>query len=789
MMDTILNLGLNDQTVEGMAQLTGNPSFARDAYRRFIMMYSDVVLELKKADFEKRLEAAKEAQGVKEDRELSDQSLKKLVEEYKQLVKERTGKDFPTDPFQQLFLAVEAVFRSWNNPRAIVYRNQEHIPHDLGTAVNIQTMVFGNMGDDCGTGVAFTRNASTGEKALNGDILFNAQGEDVVAGIRNPLKLEELKKRFPDIYRQFDGIAKQLEAHYRDLQDMEFTIEKGRLFMLQTRSAKRTAQAAIKVAVDMVFENLITKEEALQRVTPAHIDQMLHPYFKPESKAQATEGGRLMAVGVPASPGAATGHVVFSSEAAVAAKKADQKVILVRQETTPDDAAGMLAAEGILTSKGGTTSHAALVARGWGIPCVVGCEALQIDPEARLFKAKDKIIREHERISIDGSTGEVIIGVVERIIPEELDRNARQILAWANDVRRLQVWANADNPRDAERARVFGAEGIGLCRTEHMFMETDRLPIVREMILAGTREARDVALEQLEPIQQGDFYGILKAMAGLPVTIRLLDPPLHEFLPDLEELLVEVTTLRVANGDPEELARKEAMLAKVKELHEFNPMLGLRVCRLGIVYPEIYRMQVRAIFKAACQLVVEGVDVRPEVMIPGVGHINEMIYMRKLVMEEAEKVMEQRKVRVPHHIGTMVELPRACVVADQLAQYADFFSFGTNDLTQTTFGYSRDDAAGSFIPVYIEKGILPNDPFQTLDRTGVGRLMRVAVTAGRETNKEIKIGICGEHGGDPASVEFCHIIGLNYVSCSPYRVPIARLAAAQAVLGAQEGTK
>ncbi len=780
MMDTVLNLGLNDETVKGLASLTKNDRFAYDSYRRFVTMFGDVVLEIERKKFDQLLDEKKKKLGVTEDQAVTFESLRELVEEYKELVQKETGKPFPQDVLEQLRLAIEAVFRSWNNPRAFVYRNKEKISHDLGTAVNVQTMVFGNMGDDSGTGVAFTRNASTGENVLTGDFLFNAQGEDVVAGIRTPLPISAMKDSKPSLYDELSEISRKLEKHYRDLQDMEFTIQQGKLFMLQTRSAKRTAPAAIKIAVDMANEGLITKEEALMRITPEHINWMLHPYFPPADKAKAMMSGLLLAKGTPASPGAASGRVYFEAEDAIKANSGGESVVLVRPETTPDDAQGMLVSRGILTSTGGPTSHAALVARGWGIPCVVGCEAIQVNLEKKVFSVGGKTFKEGDFISIDGGTGEVMSGEIPMVKPTELSPECQKILSWADETKNLGVYANADNPRDAQRARNFGATGIGLCRTEHMFMEKDRLPIVQEMIMAGTLEARKSALAKLLPVQRGDFYGILKAMEGYPVIIRLLDPPLHEFLPSLEELLVDVTTLRLTGKDPGALKEKERVLAKVRALHEFNPMLGLRVCRLGIVFPEIYEMQVRAIFEAACQLTKEGVNILPEVMIPGVGHINEMRFTRDMAVRIAEEVMKETGIPVHYKVGTMVELPRACVIAGELATVAEFFSFGTNDLSQTTFGYSRDDASKSFIPTYIQKGILLVDPFAELDRDGVGALMKMAVRDGRAANSRLEVGICGEHGGDPSSIEYCHILGLNYVSCSPYRVPVARLAAAQA---------
>lgn len=830
MMDTILNLGLNEETVKGLAKLSGDDRFTYDSYRRFITMFSDVVLELDKKHFEALMREKKKELNVTEDWKLTPKALKELIKEYKAYVKKQTGADFPESVYDQLYKAVEAVFKSWDNPRAIVYREKEKIPHNLGTAINIQVMVFGNLGEKSGTGVAFTRDASTGKKGVVGDFLFKAQGEDVVAGIRTPLHIQAMKESQPEIYKQLVEMAEKLEKHYRDLQDIEFTIQQGKLYMLQTRSAKRTAQAAIKVAVDMVKEGLITKEEAVLRVTPDKIDQMLHPYFSPEELKKAESEGKLLAKGTAASPGAATGLVAFDAERAVELSKTGESVILVRPETTPDDAQGMLASKGILTSTGGPTSHAALVARGWGIPCVVGCEVISIDVDKKEFSIEGKIYKELEAVSLDGSTGEVFLGKLLLVAPSKLSGEIEELLKFADEIRTLGVYANADNPKDAGRAREFGAEGIGLCRTEHMFMEAERLPIAQEMILAAPEAVRFKAasdrlkseiaesppakkkelkrelekvesalkepwaryqgtLDKLMPIQKGDFLGILKAMEGCWTIIRLLDPPLHEFLPNYEELLVEVTTLRLKGGNPEELKEKEKLLESVRALREFNPMLGLRVCRLGIVYPEIYKMQIRAIMEAACELKSQGIDVKPEIMIPGVCHKNEMKFTYNLVKEVAEAVIKEKGVKVDYKIGTMIELPRACTNADELAEYAQFFSFGTNDLTQTTFGYSRDDASGTFIPVYLEKHILKDDPFQVLDTEGVGQLMKMAIKKGRKARPDLEIGICGEHGGEPRSVEFCNGLGLNYVSCSPFRVPIARLSAAQAKIKEEAKTK
>ncbi len=826
MMDTVLNLGLNDKTVEGLIKKTNNPRFAYDAYRRFVMMFADVVTGVSKNKFDEVFKERRAELGYKFDYEIPAEELKKIVGDFKKIYKDSLGKDFPDDVYTQLHMAVEAVFRSWNNERAIIYRNREGIPHDLGTAVNVQSMVYGNMGDQSGTGVAFTRDSQNGEKTVTGDFLINAQGEDVVAGVRNTLPLDEMNRIHPQLYKDFIAICEKLERHYKDMQDMEFTIQEGKLFLLQTRNAKRSPIAAIKIARDMVHESLITREMAVDRISPDQIDLLLHPYFDESEKSKARDEGKMLAKGVNASPGAATGMIVFEADDAIRIHGEGNPVILTRPETTPDDAGGMSVAEGILTTTGGPASHAALVARGWGIPCVVGCEAITVDLRAKTMTVGDKVFHEGDYISLDGTSGEVFQGKIPSVKPEELMKEAQEILSWADEIRRLGVYANADTPRDATRARNFGAEGIGLCRTEHMFMEPDRLPIVQKMIMvAGDAERGKRAIDRLEkelsvaepdkkaniqkildeqrketgeswniyqdclsklePIQREDFYGILKAMEGNWVIIRLLDPPLHEFLPNRDELLEKVITLKLTGGDKKELEETRVLLDKVTKLHEFNPMLGLRVCRLGIVYPSLYRMQVKAIIEASCQLKKEGIDARTEIMIPGVGHENEMFTLRKMVDEEASKVMDREGVQVVYKVGTMIELPRACTRADIIADEekgAQFFSFGTNDLTQTTYGYSRDDAAGTFIPVYIETGILEVDPFQKLDREGVGRLMKMAVEEGRKSYSKLEIGICGEHGGEPSSVEFCHLIGLNYVSCSPFRVPIARLAAAHAAI-------
>lgn len=783
MMDTVLNLGLNDQTVEGLARLTGNPRFAYDSYRRFLTMFGNVVLGIPHDKFEHILEQYKEKYGVKLDTELSTEALKEIVQAIKEMVKKELGIDFPQDPLEQLRLAVKAVFLSWNNERAIAYRRFNKIPETLGTAVNVQMMVFGNMGSDSGTGVAFTRNPATGEKVVYGEYLLNAQGEDVVAGIRTPKPISAMKDELPETYQQFMDTCALLEKHFRDIQDIEFTVEKGKLYLLQTRSGKRTARAAVKVAVDMVNEGLITKEEAVMRVEPNQIYQLLLPHFDENDKREAVKRGDFLAKGVNASPGAATGKVVFDPDTAEELGKRGEAVILVRAETSPDDVHGMIMAKGILTARGGATSHAAVVARSIGKPCVTGCEAIKVDMERRAFTANSVTIKEGDFISIDGATGEVFRGKIkteETKFSEE--KELQTILSWADEFRRLQVWANADYPRDAQKAREFGAQGIGLCRTEHMFFEEERLPIVRKMILASSEEERKEALDKLLPIQKEDFKGIFRAMDGLPVVIRLLDPPLHEFLPSYEELLVEVTRLRLEGKDPKELEEKEKLLKAVEGMREMNPMLGLRGCRLGLVFPAINEMQTRAILTAAIEVSKEGVTALPEIMIPLVGHVNELKVVREQLEKVAEEVTKESGVKVNYKFGTMIEVPRASLTADQIATVADFFSFGTNDLTQMTFAYSRDDAEGKFLFSYLEKGILKENPFQVLDREGVGKLVKMGVELGRSTNPSLKVGICGEHGGDPSSIEFCHQVGLNYVSCSPFRVPIARLAAAQAAL-------
>jgi pyruvate,orthophosphate dikinase len=771
MMDTILNLGLNDETIKGLIQKTKNERFAYDSYRRFIQMFGNVVLDIDKEHFEHALQAKKDALGVKLDTELDASALKDVIRAYKKIVKDHAGIDFPQDPMKQLEMARDAVFKSWDNPRAITYRKLNDIPGNLGTAVNIQTMVFGNMGDDSATGVGFTRNPSTGAEEFYGEYLTNAQGEDVVAGIRTPHPITDLNREMPAAYKQLRSITSRLEKHYRDIQDFEFTIEKGKLYMLQTRTGKRTATAAVKIAVDMVKEKLITKEEAVLRIEPSTLDQLLHPVIDPKAKLS------VIAKGLPASPGAATGHAVFTAdEAARIGEK--EKVILVRMETCPDDIHGMDAAQGILTARGGMTSHAAVVARGMGKPCVAGCEEIKVDEKSKKFSVKDLIIKEGDWITINGSNGQVILGKAPTIEPE-MTGDFGIFMSWVDQFRKLGVRANADIPRDAKVARDFGAEGIGLCRTEHMFFAEDRLPIMQEMILASDEPSRRAALKKLLPMQKADFKGLFKEMKGYPVTIRLLDPPLHEFLPKREELMVKVAVGKLKGVDT---SADEKLLRRVEELHEFNPMLGLRGCRLGITLPEITEMQAEAIFEAACELhKEEGIKIVPEVMVPLVGHVNELKAQKAIIVRQAEEVMKKYNVKLNFMVGTMIELPRAAVTADEIATEAEFFSFGTNDLTQTTSGFSRDDAA-KFLNFYVDKGILEKDPFVTLDQNGVGQLVKMGVDKGRRTKKNLKIGICGEHGGDPASVEFCHKVGLNYVSCSPYRVPIARLAAAAAAI-------
>ncbi len=798
MMDTVLNIGLNDEVAEGMAKLTGDERFAFDAYRRLVEMFGEVVLGIPDEKFEHPMAEYKEKKGVKADTELTAEDWKAITETFKKVVRENRGFDFPQDPIEQLRLATEAVFKSWNGKRAVDYRNAAGIAHDLGTAVNIVTMVFGNMGWNSGTGVAFTRDPANGEKKMYGDYLLNAQGEDVVAGIRNTEMITNLANVLPEAYQQFLEICDKLELHYKEMQDVEFTIEQGKLWMLQTRSGKRTAKAAVKIAVDMANEGLISKQEAILRVTPDNVDTLLHPQFDEAAKKSAAVDGRLYATGVNASPGAAVGQVYFDADTAEhMAKENKQDVIMVRPFTKPDDVHGMLASKGILTSEGGATSHAAVVARQFGVPCVVGAAMVRINLDRREMVVNGQVVREGEWISVDGTTGEVFLGHIPTTSPTlEEQTDLLTLLHWADEIcatpgirsapdgwptTGLQVWANADYPKDARRARSYGAVGIGLCRTEHMFFEPERLPIVQRMILAETSEARKAALDELLPSQRTDFEGLFEAMDGYPVIIRLIDPPLHEFLPSEEDLLEEVITMRV-KGENKGLAEKEKLLASVKSMHESNPMMGLRGVRLSIQMPEIVEMQVRAIFEAAANMTIKGVVVKPEVMIPLTGTINELRWIQPRLEKIAKAVMDEKQVTFSYKFGTMIEIPRAAVTATEIAELAEFFSFGTNDLTQMTFGYSRDDAERNFLVTYVEQGILSNNPFQTLDRGGVGRLMDLAVKDGRQTRPDLEVGICGEHGGDPSSIEFCHTIGNNYVSCSPFRVPIARLAAAHSAL-------
>ncbi|HSS94240.1 MAG TPA: pyruvate, phosphate dikinase [Candidatus Dormibacteraeota bacterium] len=785
MMDTVLNLGLNEQTAKGLAKLTRNERFALDARRRFIQMFGKTVKGIDGDKFEHALQQVKKEAKVKSDPELKPEHLRKLVARYLAIYKEETRREFPSDPVEQLREAIDAVFRSWNTDRAKTYRRLERIPDDLGTAVNVQMMVFGNMGRTSGTGVAFTRNPITGKKELYGDYLVNAQGEDVVAGVRDTEPIKALKRHMPKVFAEFEGYARRLERHYKDVQDLEFTIERGKLYMLQTRSAKRTGEAAVNIAVDMVGERLITKKDAVARVEPRQLEQLLFPRVDPNAKVSP------IAKGVPASPGAASGGAVFDADTAVVWGKQGKAVILVRVETNPNDVHGMVEAKGILTQTGGTASHAALVARGMGRPCIVGASSIDVDSRKRVFSAGGRTIKEGDEITIDGTTGEVFLGKVPTIEAQSLNKHkaASAILRWADELRRLQVWANADYPRDAIKARENGAQGVGLCRTEHMFMEQDRLPIVQAMIMARTTEAREAELAKLLPIQRGDFEGIFEAMAGLPVIIRLIDPPLHEFLPSLEDLIRETTQLKDSGKTPRRLKELEKVMARVEELHEANPMLGLRGVRLSILFPEITRMQVRAIMEAACNLRKKKIDARPEIMIPLAGTLAEMQFVHRELKPVADKVQKEKGVRVPYKFGTMIEIPRAALTAGEIAKEAEFFSFGTNDLTQMTFGYSRDDAERHFIVRYLEQKILPRNPFETIDESGVGRLMAIAVKEGRATRPKMEIGICGEHGGDPESIHLCHKLGLNYVSCSPFRVPVARLAAAQAAMEAGTSSK
>lgn len=796
MMDTVLNIGMNDEVAESMVKMTGDARFVYDAYRRLVQMFGSVVLGINDEAFEHLLNTYKEEKGYKSDTEMTADDWKAMTELFKAVITKHKGFDFPQDPYEQLKLATEAVFSSWNGKRAIDYRNAANISHDLGTAVNVQTMVFGNM-ENSGTGVAFTRNPSTGERKNWGEYLMNAQGEDVVAGIRNAKKVALMKDDLPEAYADYIAVCDKLEAHYRDMQDVEFTIERGKLWMLQTRDGKRTAKAAVTIAVDMANEGLISKEEAVTRVQPEQVDTLLHPQFVEAAKRAADEDGQMFASGVNASPGAAVGRVYFDADTAEAkAREEGLDVIMVRQFTKPDDVHGMLASKGILTSEGGATSHAAVVARQFGIPCVVGASAVRINMEKRQFAAGNVTVSEGDWISVDGTTGEVFLGKIDSVAPSlEEQTDLLKLLTWADEISAtegirtapegwpttgLQVWANADYPEDARRARSYGAQGIGLCRTEHMFFEPERLPIVQRMILAGDDvKVRQESLDQLLPFQRADFDGLFEAMTGLPVIIRLIDPPLHEFMPDERELLENVIEARIKGEDATE---NEALLADIQLLHESNPMMGLRGVRLSVMMPEIVSMQVRAIFEAAADVKLRGFDPHPEVMIPLTGHVNELHFIQPKLEEIAAKVMAEKGVEFSYKFGTMIEIPRAGLTADEIAETAEFFSFGTNDLTQFTFGYSRDDAERNFLVKYVEEGILETNPFQTIDRAGVGHLMDITVKKGRETRIDLECGICGEHGGDPNSIDWCYQIGLNYVSCSPFRVPIARLAAAHSAL-------
>jgi len=798
MMDTVLNIGLNDKTAASLAKIRDDESFVYDSYRRLVQMFGSVVLNISDVIFEDVLDEYKEEKGVKLDTDLTTADWKAITEKFKVIIREHKGFDFPQDPYEQLRLATEAVFTSWFGKRAVDYRNAAGISHDLGTAVNIVTMVFGNMGSDSGTGVAFTRDPATGEKIIYGDYLINAQGEDVVAGIRNTEKIENLGNDLPQAYKEFIDICDQLEAHYKEMQDVEFTIENRKLWMLQTRDGKRTAKAAVKIAIDMANEGLISKEEAVMRVTPEQVDTLLHPQFDDNAKNEAESSGKLYASGVNASPGAAVGQIYFDADKSEhMALEEGKDVIMVRPFTKPDDVHGMLAAKGILTSEGGATSHAAVVARQFGVPCVVGAAEIRIDLENLQMDVGGNVVKEGDWISVDGTSGQVFLGripTIEPILEEQTD--LLTLLTWADAITAvpgmrvspegwptagLQVWANADYPADARRARSYGAIGIGLCRTEHMFFEQERLPIVQRMILSDSSEERQAALSELLPYQRSDFEGLFEAMDGCPVIIRLIDPPLHEFLPAEEELLEEVITMRV-KGETAGLAEKEELLGKVQAMHESNPMMGLRGVRLSIYMPEIVEMQVRAIFEASANQTLAGVSVKPEVMIPLTGTVKELEWIQPRLIRIANQVMEEKNITFDYKFGTMIEIPRAAVTATEIAEVAEFFSFGTNDLTQMTFGYSRDDAERNFLIQYVEEGILPENPFQTLDQEGVGRLMEFSVNDGRATRPDLEVGICGEHGGDPASIEFCHLIGNNYVSCSPFRVPIARLAAAHAAI-------
>ena len=776
MMDTILNLGLNDVAVKGLANLTQNERFAYDSYRRFIQMFSDVVMEIPKSFFERVLDDIKESKGAKYDTDLTADDMKEVVVRFKEIYKEKKGVEFPQDPKEQLMEAIKAVFRSWDNPRAIYYRRMNDIPSDWGTAVNVQSMVFGNMGNTSGTGVAFTRDPSTGEKKLYGEYLINAQGEDVVAGIRTPQKIETLQQVMPEVYEQFVNIAQTLENHYRDMQDMEYTIERGKLYMLQTRNGKRTAAAALKIAVDLVNEGMITTDEAILKVEPKQLDSLLHPQFD----AVALKKAKEIAMGLAASPGAACGMVYFTAEEATAAAKTGKKVVLVRLETSPEDIEGMAHAQGILTARGGMTSHAAVVARGMGTCCVAGCGALRVDEEAKTATIGDVVFHEGDWMSIDGSTGKVYAEAIPTV-DASVSGDFATLMGWADAARKLGVRTNADNPHDAAVAVKYGAEGIGLCRTEHMFFEATRIADMRQMILSETEEQRREALAKLLPYQKADFKGMYKALEGRPMTVRYLDPPLHEFLP-AKNMTEEIEALAKELG-----TTTDKIVAKIDELHEFNPMMGFRGCRLAVRYPEIAEMQTRAVIEAAIEVKQEdGYDIHPEIMIPLVGEVKELAYVKKIVLDTAKKVMEEKGVELEVKVGTMIEIPRAAVTADEIAKEAQFFSFGTNDLTQMTFGFSRDDA-GKFLGAYYDKKIYESDPFARLDQNGVGKLVQMAAKLGKQTRPDIKLGICGEHGGDPSSVMFCHKVGLNYVSCSPFRVPIARLAAAHAAILEKQG--
>jgi pyruvate,orthophosphate dikinase len=793
MMDTVLNIGLNDETARGLAQQTGDERFVYDAYRRLVQMFGSVVMGMPDEIFEEVISAACRKAGVPSDTHLTADNWKAVTKQFKGIYRHYTHHRFPLEVHEQLKLATEAVFKSWNGKRAVDYRKAAGIPNDLGTAVTIVAMVFGNMGDKSATGVALTRNGSTGEKRIEGDYLTNAQGEDVVAGIRLTKDLQELEVEMPSVYAEFEQIAQRLEQHYRDMQDVEFTIENGKLWMLQTRDGKRSAQAAVRIAVEMAEEGLISREEAVLRVTPEQVDFFLHPQFDPAAARAAKTAGQLLARGLNVSPGAAIGVAAFDADLAEHwANKDNKQVIMVRPETKPDDVHGMLAAEGILTSRGGRTSHAALVARQFGKPAVVGVAALNVEIAKRQMKVGDTVVHEGDWLSIDGTTGEVFTGKLETMVPDIQDPNLLKLLSWSDEFRRLGVWANADYPADAKRAREYGAEGIGLCRTEHMFFETERLPLVQKMIMADLPVEQKNALKALLPYQREDFAGLFRAMDGLPVIIRLIDPPLHEFLPNPMELMQELSDLKIRlqhatsltdiDALLQEVKTKEAVLKRAEALREANPMLGLRGVRLGIYIPELTAMQVRAIFEAACEVATEGVSVHPEVMIPLTSHVNELKVQRSALEAIALKVMQEKGAEVEYKFGTMIEIPRAALTADQIAEYAEFFSFGTNDLTQTTFGISRDDAEAGFLIDYMEKEILPNNPFATIDEDGVGQLMAIAVERGRSVNPNLECGICGEHGGDPESIKACHRMGLTYVSCSPFRVPIARLAAAHAAL-------